>query len=187
VAKTVKRAPAKTRPRARAATDPPTLTDLVHDPENRRKRTSRNLSMIVDSLKAVGAARSIVIDEDNVVRAGNGVFEGALAAGITKLQIIDADGDTLIAVRRRGLSDAQKRDLGIYDNRTAELAAWDVTQLAADQKAGLDLKPFFFDAELQALLAAGGTKSPVSFMAVDENVATEHTCPKCGYEWSGKG
>src|SRR6266487_4584445 len=54
------------------------------------------------SLKDVGAARSIVIDERNEILAGNGVLAGAAEAGLTKLQIIEADGDTIIAVRRRG-------------------------------------------------------------------------------------
>jgi DNA modification methylase len=88
------------------------------------------------------------------VLAGNGVIEAATQAGISKLQIVDADGDTLIAVRRRGLTDAQKRALAIYDNRTAELAEWNIDQLAADLKDGVDLAPFFFENELQALLGA---------------------------------
>jgi hypothetical protein len=136
--------------------DPQTVGDLVPDPHNRRKRTPRNVAMIADALRSVGAARSIVIDERNEVLAGNGVLEGAAQAGITKLQVVEADGDTIIAVRRRGLSEAQKRDLALYDNRTAELAEWDVSQLAADQAAGEDLAPFFFEKELEALLHPTG-------------------------------
>ena len=139
--------------------------------------------MIAASLRDVGASRSIVIDEANEVLAGNGVLEGAHQAGLTKLQIIDADGDTIIAVRRRGLTPEQKRALAIYDNRTAELAEWNADQLRIDASTGLPLQPFFFDDELAALLKKGA--SPDGFKSVDENVATDHTCPKCGYEWSG--
>ena len=28
--------------------------------------------------------------------------------------------------------------------------------------------------------------APMDFPAYDEGIETEHTCPKCGYEWSGK-
>jgi len=28
-------------------------------------------------------------------------------------------------------------------------------------------------------------ESPEDFKEVDENIETEHTCPKCGYQWSG--
>jgi len=143
--------------------------------------------MIVEALHHVGAARSIVIDEDNVILAGNGVTEAAAEAGLTKLRVIDAAGDEIVAVRRTGLTAEQKRALAIYDNRAGELATWNTEQLAADMKAGLDLKPFFFEEELAALLKDGTDQHPVEFTAVDETLETEHTCPKCGYEWSGKG
>jgi DNA modification methylase len=128
------------------------IKDLVADPENRRKHNPRNLGMVVDALHQVGAARSIVIDEDGVILAGNGVTEAAAEAGITRVQVVDADGSTLVAVRRRGLSPEQKRALAIYDNRTAELAEWNAEQLQTDIDAGLDLKPWFFDEELAAVL-----------------------------------
>src|SRR6516164_3118486 len=85
------------------------LAYLHSDPKNRRAHTPRNLTMIVDALKQVGAARSIVIDEDDVILAGNGVIAAAPDAGITKLRVIEADGQEIIAVRRRGLTPEQKR------------------------------------------------------------------------------
>jgi hypothetical protein len=127
------------------------LADLTPDPANRRQHTARNLSMVADALRQVGAARSIVIDEDNIILAGNGVVAAAADAGLTKLQVIDADGDTVIAVRRSGLTPGQKRDLALYDNRTAELAEWNLAQLAADLQNGESLTAFFFPEELQAL------------------------------------
>jgi hypothetical protein len=139
-------------------TDPPpnsapdmVIADLKPDPQNRRKRTPRNVAMIVDALKSVGAARSIVIDEDDIVLAGNGVTDAASQVGITKVRVVEAEGDEIIAVRRRGLTPEQKRDLALFDNRTGELAEWDVEQLAADHAAGLDLKPFFTDIELRKM------------------------------------
>ena len=119
------------------------ISELKADPKNRRKHNARNLDMVATALKEVGAARSIVIDEDDVVLAGNGVTEAAKAAGITKVRVIEADGDELIAVRRSNLTDEQKRALAMYDNRSAELAEWDLEQLQADLADGLDLKPFF--------------------------------------------
>src|SRR5262245_54494409 len=136
------------------------IGDLQHDPENRRTHTSRNIGMVVGALREVGAARSIVIDEDDVVLAGNGVVEAAETAGITNVRVIEADGQEIIAVRRRGLTPEQKRALAIYDNRTAELAAWDFNQLRADQAAGLDLEPFWTDLEQARLLGTGTEVEP---------------------------
>ena len=132
------------------------VSALKPDPENRRTHTTRNKAMLETSLRDIGAARSIVIDEDDVVLAGNGVVERAPDAGITKVQVVDADGDTLIAVRRKGLTPEQKRRLAMYDNRSAELAEWNPEQLATDRSNGLDLVPFFTDRELDSLLEVEG-------------------------------
>ncbi len=133
---------------------PKHIKDLVGDPKNRRKHNPRNVGMVVDALHKVGAARSIVIDEDNVILAGNGVIDAAGEVGITKVQVVDVDGSTIVAVRRKGLTDQQKRELAIYDNRTAELADWNLEQIRADMAAGEDLSAFFHDDELAALLAS---------------------------------
>ncbi len=143
----------------RTSSHPVHIKDLVPDPANRRAHNPRNLGMVVDALHQVGAARSIVIDEDNVILAGNAVTEAAAEAGITKLRVIEASGDALIAVRRSGLTDEQKRALAIYDNRTAELAEWNIDQLKADQVAGLDLQPFFFDREIEQMFGAAEGKA----------------------------
>ena len=138
--------------------------------------------MIAAALRDVGAARSIVIDETNEVLAGNGVLEALPQTGISKLRVVDVDGDTLVAVRRRGLTPEQKRALAIYDNRTGELAEWNVEQLRIDLSAGLDLQSFFSAEEVAALLKI--VEAPDVFKSVDENIQTDHVCPKCGYEWS---
>jgi len=57
------------------------IGQLKPDPRNARKHNPRNIGMIEAALHEVGAARSIVIDEDGVVLAGNGVVEAAALAG----------------------------------------------------------------------------------------------------------
>lgn len=112
--------------------------------------------MTVEALRQVGAARSIVIDESNLILAGNGVTAAAEQAGITKVRVIDASGDELIAVRRSGLTDKQKRDLAIFDNRAGELAEWNLDQLAADLRNGEDLAAFFLPEEIEKLTGIFG-------------------------------
>ena len=163
-----------------------TLKDLTPDPKNRRRHTSRNVEMITEAIETVGTGRSIVIDEDDVVLAGNATVKAAGVAGLTKVTVVEAAGDEVIAVRRRGLSSEQKRALALYDNRTAELAEWDVEQLVEDVDAGLDLGAFFYENELEDMVkSAEEAIAPDEFGAVDESIPTEHHCPKCGYEWSG--
>lgn len=125
------------------------IKDLKHDHKNARKRTDRSAALIAESLKRYGAARSIVIDEDGRILAGNGTVEGARKAGISKLRIIEAEGDELIAVRRAGLSEDEKVGLALADNRSSDLSEWDnemLRQLSEEH----DLTPWFEDDELLA-------------------------------------
>lgn len=130
------------------------IKDLTPDPKNARKHNPRNIGMIVDSLHEVGAARSIVIDENNRILAGNGTVDAAAEAGITKLQVVDVDGETLVAVRRTGLTESQKTRLALLDNRSAETAEWDATVLAAMAEDGVKLDDLWSGDDLDVLMAA---------------------------------
>jgi DNA modification methylase len=125
------------------------IKDLKSDHKNARRRTDRSASLIAESLKRYGAARSIVIDEEGRILAGNGTVEGAKKAGITNVRIIEAEGDELIAVRRAGLTEDQKVGLALADNRSSDLSEWDnemLRQLSEEH----DLTPWFEDDELLA-------------------------------------
>lgn len=128
-----------------------TLADLTPDPKNARRHTPRNVGMIEQAMGEVGAARSIVIDEDGVVLAGNATIEAAAQAGIERVQVVDADGETIVAVRRSGLTAEQKTKLALFDNRASELADWDAGVLASFQEE-IDLSALFRPDEWAAIL-----------------------------------
>jgi ParB-like chromosome segregation protein Spo0J len=62
------------------------LSQLTPDPHNRRAHTPRNLEMLRAALAKVGAARSIVIDEDGGILAGNGLVAAASSMGLDKVK-----------------------------------------------------------------------------------------------------
>ena len=130
-----------------------TLADLTPDKRNARRHNPRNVGMIERALGEVGAARSIVVDENGVILAGNATVEAAANAGIERVQVVDGDGETLIAVRRTGLTPEQKRKLALYDNRTAELADWDAEVLAELKGEDFDFSGAFADEELSEILS----------------------------------
>ena len=162
------------------------IKDLKSDHKNARKRTDRSATLIEESLKKYGAARSIVIDEDNRVLAGNGTIEGAKAAGLENVRVIETDGDEIIAVKRKGLTEDQKVGLALADNRASDLSAWDASMLHELGKAH-DLSPWFETEDLVELMGDRNDPTvPQDFPEVDDELETEHRCPSCGYEWSGK-
>jgi|TARA_R100000234_G_scaffold62222_1_gene37692 ParB-like chromosome segregation protein Spo0J len=162
------------------------IKDLKSDHKNARKRTDRSATLIEESLKKYGAARSIVIDEDNRVLAGNGTIEGAKAAGLENVRVIETDGDEIIAVKRKGLTEDQKVGLALADNRASDLSAWDASMLHELGKEH-DLSPWFETEDLVELMGDRNDPTvPQDFPEVDDELETEHRCPSCGYEWSGK-
>jgi len=127
------------------------INDLKSDHKNARRRTDRSSDLIKESLQRYGAARSIVIDEDNRILAGNGTIDGAKAAGIRRVRIIESEGDEVIAVRRSGLSEEQKVGLALADNRTADLSEWDLEMLHRLSEEH-ELDPWFNQDDLDELL-----------------------------------
>src|SRR5215211_2062377 len=141
---------------AKQQTDPSAnspLASLTPDPRNARAHSERNLEVIISSLQEVGAARSIVVDEDGVILAGNATVTAAQQAGIDRIRFIDTDGSELVAVRRSGLSPEQKRRLALLDNRAAELASWD-TEILASLAEDTDLSGVWDEDELAELLGS---------------------------------
>jgi len=127
------------------------IKDLKSDHKNARKRTDRSAKLIAESLQRYGAARSIVIDEDNRILAGNGTIEGAKAAGIQNIRVIETDGTEIIAVKRTGLSEDEKIGLALADNRTSDLSDWDkdmLQQLSEEH----DIAPWFDADDLTEIL-----------------------------------
>ena len=133
------------------------IKDLKQDKNNARQHNPRNIEMIEAALREVGAARSGVIDEDGRVLAGNATLEALTKAGIGKVKVVDAKGDEWVVVRRSGLTEEQKKKLAIYDNRTSELAEWDLSVL---ENLNVDLSQWFLPYELTAIGASIDPDNP---------------------------
>jgi len=111
------------------------INDLTSDAANVRKRDDRARSALSNSIKQFGPARSIVIDADDIVRAGNGTLEQAKAAGITKVRVIESDGSELIAVKRSDMTGSDAVAYAIADNRISDLSTFDDEALAQQLQA----------------------------------------------------
>jgi DNA modification methylase len=131
------------------------ISKLTPDPNNARKRTPLSAKVISKSLEQFGACRSIVIDENDVIRAGNGTFEEAGQLGIEKVLVVEADGNTIVAVKRKGLSESDWKQYAIADNTASDFSTWDV-DILNDLTQEVDLSEFFPDYKLNELLEQFG-------------------------------
>jgi 16S rRNA G966 N2-methylase RsmD len=161
----------------------PSIDNLKTDHKNARKRTDRSAKLISESLQRYGAARSIVIDENNRILAGNGTIEGAKAAGIKNVRVIETDGSEIIAVKRTGLSEDEKVGLALADNRTSDLSDWDkdmLQQLSEEH----DIAPWF-DADDLAEILGTVEELPAEGLTDADDVpeAPEEPVSKTGDIW----
>lgn len=112
-----------------------TIKDLKFDDKNFNKHTEFGMSLIEKSLRELGAGRSILIDKDNNIIAGNGVVETAGNIGLDDLQIVESDGSKIIAVKRTDIRlDSKKgREMALADNATAKAdIEWDEENLKSE-------------------------------------------------------
>ena len=100
-------------------------TEIRLDHRNYRKHGEENKRVIRKSLEELGAGRSIVIDNEGEIIAGNGVFEQAQELGIP-VRIIETDGAELIAVKRKDLAtdDERRKKLALADNAASDASEW---------------------------------------------------------------
>ena len=126
------------------------IDELVQDDNNFNKGTEEGQKLMEKSFKELGAGRSILVDKDGKIIAGNKSQIAAQAAGIKKVRVIESDGTELIAVKRIDLSidSAEGRKLALADNMTAHVnLAWDEIQIEKIETSveGFDKSDWGFD------------------------------------------
>ena len=106
---------------------------INYDKRNYRRHNDKNKELINKSLKECGAGRSIVIDKEDNIIAGNGIYEQAQKLGI-KTKIIETDGSELVVVKRTDLAtnDDKRKQLAVMDNSSSDSSAFDFELLSAD-------------------------------------------------------
>lgn len=140
-----------------------------------------NVEGIAESLRINGQYRPIVVNKrGNIILAGNHTWRAAKELGWSEIAVtwVDVDDDT---ARRIVLVDNRANDVAEYDDRLlAEILA---EAAEADNLVGTGYDPYDLDKLADSLR---NDEPPGEFPEVDGDVATEHRCPQCGYEWSGK-
>jgi len=133
------------------------MTEIKNDEYNLNIGTDRGRKVVQRSLERLGAGRSIVLDADGNIIAGNktyNAYKELLGRDPVIIEIgrpgwEDADvivaptaGDKLVAVKREDMDlysdeDRRARELSIVDNRSAELGLqWDMQNLREQWEDG---------------------------------------------------
>ena len=153
------------------------INELKPDGRNYNKGTDKGRKLVKRSLKELGAGRSVLVDKDGNIIAGNKTVEAAKALGYDNILIVPTDGKTLVAVQRTdvALDSEQGRALALADNAAADLA-WDYETLAhdwgSDMLEGWGINPTHLNGLDDSLPNPVGTGKN-----------KEYKCPKCGFQW----
>ncbi len=121
------------------------LADLKRPEKNVRMHTDKQLVEFRRSVEMFGQIRPIVVDENGVILAGNGLYETLLSMGRT-------EADCYVV---EGLTENEKKKLMLADNRIFDLGVDDMKafdEFIAELGDDLDV-PGFDDELLRSLVA----------------------------------
>ena len=96
-----------------------------------------------ESLRRFGLGRSILIDKNNRIIAGNKTAEKAADIGFTDVLVVEVDGNQLVAVKRKDidLDTSKGRELALADNATGKAnLSWD-EKMIAEMATKFDFNP----------------------------------------------
>ena len=71
------------------------MEKITFDKRNYRRHDEKNKRVIRKSLEELGAGRSVVIDKDGALIAGNGVYEQAQKLKMP-VRVVETDGSELV-------------------------------------------------------------------------------------------
>lgn len=148
----------------------PKIADFSTDTQNANRGTERGHYALDESLRRYGAGRSIVVDRENRVIAGNKTLERAVDLGLDEVIVIETDGTKLVAVKRTDLDlaedDGRARGLALADNRVGQLDLdWDALQVLNDLPS--DAAFLWSAGEIEALQAVAEQQAREEFPFMD--------------------
>lgn len=186
------------------------IDQLVPDNANANRGTLYGQELLRKSFRELGAGKSVLIDKNNRLIAGNKSTDAAKMEGIKDVIIVDTEGDVLVAVRRKDLSlDSKKgREMSIGDNAIGEknlewsesalqymTEKWDMDTRVWDvetKEMGEDYKPNLNPTQQNSITT--GKDVAAAEKKIEEGIESKKKaldlqdviCPACGYKFQIK-
>ena len=141
------------------------IDSLRQDTHNFNRGTEEGQQLMERSFKELGAGRSILLDREGNIIAGNKSQEAARKAGIKRVRIVETTGDELVAVKRTDIDidSAEGRRMALLDNLTTQVnLAWDPSEIEAvsSEIEGFDPSDYGFEFEIPVDEATKEKKEP---------------------------
>lgn len=119
------------------------IDSLIPDNKNFNKGTEFGDHLMDESLRKFGLGRSILLDKNDRIIAGNKTAEKAAELGFENVLVVETDGNTLVAVKRKDvdLDSAKGREFALADNATSKANLCFDTNLIMQEAEKFDFDP----------------------------------------------
>jgi ParB-like chromosome segregation protein Spo0J len=156
------------------------LNRLIPYARNPRKN-DHAVGQMVSAIKEFGFKIPILARSDGEVVDGHLRLKAAQHLQLERVPVILCDE----------WSEAKVKAFRLLANRSVTWAEWDEELLSTEfeelKNLDVDLSMTGFGTdEIEKFLSGSQVDAPSGFSEYDESIETEHQCPKCGYQWSGK-
>lgn len=158
------------------------INKIIPYEDNPRVHSDIQIEQISKSIKEFGFTVPILIDENKNVIAGHGRLDASKSLQLKEVPTITISN----------LTDQQKKAYIIADNQLTLNSNWNEdllkSQLSFLTENNFDLNLLGFeDAQLDNYFKEiEEIDLTDDFKEFDEEIETQHQCPKCGFKWSGK-
>ena len=151
------------------------INDLKPYDNNAKIHTESQVQQIKNSILEFGFNDPLAVWKDNVIIEGHGRYLAAKELELKELPIVRLDS----------LSDKQRKAYMLAHNKLTMNTGFDIDILSEelDSIDDIDMSDFGFDLDLDDI-EPYDDESPEDFKQFGETVATQHKCPRCGYEWN---
>lgn len=157
---------------------------LLANPKNARRHPQNQQAALADVLDEVGIVQRVIINKRT----------GYVVDGHARIALALRQGQPTIPVVYVDLDEREEALILATLDPISAMAAYDAAALdellrcidTGSEALRTMLSDLATDAGLYGLgQADGSAEPPDEFKEFDEDIETEHTCPKCGYAWSG--
>ena len=154
------------------------LIDEIKPYENNPRDNDDAVDAVANSIKEFGWQQPIVVDNEGVIIAGHTRYKAAKKLGLKHVPVIVADN----------LTPDQVKAYRLADNKTAELADWDMDLLndELDQIRNIDMSDFGFDELDDDQIDTEPKVDDNEELSLDDfgDDKFEVVCPKCGFRFN---
>lgn len=113
--------------------------------KNNPRKNDEAVDEVANSIKEFGFKNPIILDKNNVIIAGHTRLKAAISLGMKRVPTILADD----------LTEEQVRAFRLADNKTGELAEWDLTMLDTEMMSlsdEMDMSLFGFESSEEEII-----------------------------------